>query len=671
MLRLSFQFSILLAFAPSAFSQATFPSPVLTSISPLGGKIGSLVELNLRGTDLDGPVAIMIGGRSISIRSALKAHVVLPADMPAGAYDLRFVGRYGVSNPRVFMVTPHTVVESSGTNAKADNALKITVGSGISGVFKATTSHWFTFEAQKSRTLTARFLGMEADTRAEVLGVISDTKGRELARVRQGVARFTPPADGAYRLEVHELMHRIGDEYGFFGMLEAEKPGVATSSGALPPDIKPGDVIHGSFPEKGRPCVFDFAFKKGDRVVIEVRSHQLGHATDPHLVIENLKADGTTTAHAEIADASAISPAPCMAVPMANRDPSYAFEARADGAFRISLSDTFATTLPFELRVTDGTPEKLPSLIALNAVLPKPANVKTYEIGTANVCRGGILALEVAAPNRNAFSAPVELKCDQTPAGLTCLGGFIGRGQSLGYIAFQAATDAPAGAALVGGIMKTAHVVFPVADANRDNLLTRIGGSPAIGVSTLDAPAIIKTEKTDIFEVDADAKLEIPLKVTRHAGFTGALKLKALGLIDRAKAPEADIPASAAAGKLMLDMKALKLAPGDYGFILQGPAKMKVRRGLGELHQAEINLKKALGDQKDAQQKLDAANADVTPKKVELVKMATGALKSADKARADADKLVKELTTKAAPKEATFIVYSNPIRIRVKEVAKK
>ena len=57
------------ALTASAFSQATFPAPTLTSISPLGGKPNTTVELTLRGTDLDSPQAIMIGDRFIQIKS--------------------------------------------------------------------------------------------------------------------------------------------------------------------------------------------------------------------------------------------------------------------------------------------------------------------------------------------------------------------------------------------------------------------------------------------------------------------------------------------------------------------------------------------------------------------------------------------------------------------------
>lgn len=643
------QFSVLLAFTTSTFSQATFPSPVLTSLSPLGGKPGTSVELTLRGTDLDGPKAVLIGDRSIPIASVTKAALALPADLKPGLHDLRFVGRYGVSNPRVFQVSNHTNVESPGTNAKPDKAHPVKVGDAIQGAFKATTPQWFTFEAKKGQAISASFDGHRFDTRTELLGAVTDLQGRELARLKKGMMSFTAPADGSYQLRLHELMHRTGDDYGFRVLLSAEAATISPIGqiGPIRP-ISIGETVKGTF--QGIHS-YDLAFKAGQRFVIQVLSHQHGHATDPHLVIENLKADGSTTAQTEVADAAVVTPAPGL-VKVENRDPLYAFEAKADGTFRITLNDNFATALPFELRVAEKGSERL---IAMNTLLPKAANAKTGEMGFANVLRGGIHALEVAVQNRNTFSEAIELKADKLPAGVTSLGGFVGKGQSLGYIAFQAAADAPTGAGVVSSLPESAYVCFEAKDATREVLLTRQSGPPAIGVSSLSTPALIVTEKTDILEVPADGKLEIALKVTRHAEFADAIKLKALGLIDTAKAPEADIPAKAVAGKFTLDVKTLKLAPGEYGFILQGPAKMKVRRNLEELTEAE---KKS----KEAAEALTKAKADKSPKAAELVK-------TAEKAKTEADKAVKDQTTKAAPKDATFIVWSNPIRVRV--VAKK
>ena len=666
-----FQFVILASFTASAFSQATFPTPALTGIAPLGSKAGTTIELTLRGADLDAPIAILLNERSIPVKSP-KPNVVslaLPADLKPALYDFRFVGRYGVSNPRVFEISTLDTVESPGTNTKADKAHKVALNSVIQGVFKSAAPHWFTFDAKNGQTITATFNGRRFDTRTELLAAVSAPTGRELARMRDGVLSFTAKADATYRLRLNELMFRPGDDYSYRVTLSTTPPPARLASKAGP--VRPvqiGQTIQDAFLPLGVAHSFDLAFKTGEKFIIEVHSHQLGHPTDPHLVIENLKADGTLTAQAEIADAPAITPAPSLTV--LNRDPSYAYEAKADGTFRLTLNDAFGSTHPFELRILKEAP-KPPALIAINPILPG-AKTKTAESGSSNVPRNGIAALEVVAPNRNALSEAIELKAENLPAGVTCLGGFIGKGQSLGYIAFQAAADAPAGASVLSGISKSQFVSYNVTDMTKESPLYRTTGAPALGVSTQTAPAFVQTEKTDILEVAADAKLDIALKVTRHAEFTDVLKLKVLGLIaDVAKAPEADIAAKANTGKFTLDVKTLKLAPGDYGFILQGPAKMKVRRNLEELAQAESDAKKALGEQKMAQEKLKAANADATPKKVELVKAATAAVKAADATKTAADKIVKDLIAKAAPKEATFIVYSNPIRIRVKEVAKK
>jgi len=668
------QFALILATATTAFSQATFPTPSLTGISPLGSKAGTALELTLRGTDLDAPTAILLNERSIPAKSTKPnvLSITLPADLKPALYDLRFVGRYGVSNPRAFEISTLDTVESPGTNTKADKALKVALNSAIQGTFKSGSPHWFTIDAKNGQTITTTFSGRRFDTRTELLATLSAPTGRELARMRDGVLTFTAKADATYRLRLNDLMFRAGDDYAY-RVTVTDKPAPARPASPAPPaSLTIPATIQSSFLPQGAPSIFDLPFKANDKFIIEVHSHQLDYATDPQLIIENVKKDAagkeTVTAQAEVADAPAITPAPSINI--TSRDPSYAFEAKADGIFRLSISDAFNSTNPFELHIIKEAPKPAP-IIAINATLPKAAKAKTGDLGSANVPRNGIAALEVIAPDRNALSEPIELKATNLPAGVTSLGGFIGKGQSLGYIAFQATADAPAGGTILSGIPQSRFVSFPVTDATKDNLLYRTTGAPALGVSTQASPALIQTEKTDILEVAADAKLEIALKVTRHADFADALKLKALGLIDAAKAPEADIAAKAADGKFTLDVKTLKLAPGDYGFILQGPAKMKIRRNVEELTAAESDVKKAIESQAAAKKQLDAANADATPKKADLVKAATAAQKLADTAKANADKLVRDLTAKAVAKDATFIVYSNPIRIRVKEVAKK
>ena len=668
---LGLQLSVLLAFSTPAFSQATFPSPVLTSISPLGAKPGTTLELTLRGTDLDGPEAILLGDRSIPVKSS-KPNVfslALPADIKPALYDLRFVGRYGVSNPRVFELSTLDAIDSTGANARPDKALKVGLNTVVQGCFKSNSPHWFVVDMKQGQHLTASFDGHGFDTRTELVGALSTPSGRELARMRHGVLSFTAAADASYRLCFNELMFRTGDDYGYRVTLSsAAPPAVRVVKYGEAEPLQIGQTVRDYFLPHGLERTFDLSFKAGEQFIIEVHSHQLGHSTDPHLFIESVLQDAagkeTLKPQAEIADATVITPAPSISIP--NRDPVYAFTAKADGKIRITLNDNFNTTLPFELDVVKEAP-KSPALIALNPILPG-AKVKGAEIGSANVPRQGIAALEVIALNRNALSEPIELRADKLPAGVTCLGGFIGRGQSLGYIAFQASADAPAGACILDEIPQSRFVSFSVVELTRDNALYRTTGSPALGVSTQPAPAFVQTEKTDIFEVAADAKLDIALKVTRHADFTDALKLKVLGLVDAAKAPDADIPAKAATGKFTLDVKALKLAPGDYGFILQGPAKMKFRRNSEVITQVEADIRKIMAAQTALKKDLDAATVE---KDAALIAKANTALQANDAAKAAADETLKEAIAKSVLKEATFVVYSNPIRIRVKEAAKK
>lgn len=656
-------------------AQATFPTPVLTSIAPLGASAGETVTLTLRGSEVDEARSLLLNEHVIPIEPVKGKgwRVVLPADLKPGFYDLRLVSSLGVSNPRTFEISRHPTLASTGKNTAPEQALQVPLNSVIDGVFKAATLQWFRFHAKKGEVIRASFAAERFDVRSELMGTVLDVAGHEVARMKNGTAAFTCAAEGACLLRLHDLMHRGGDDYGFRVTLEQLKAASGEKSGSPPPPaprpLKAGDVVEDFFPEGGQPRVFDLPLKAGDKVVIEVRSHQAGNPSDPHLFIETLKPDGTGTPLAQVADAPAITPAP--ALPVLNRDPLYAYEAKAAGTLRLSLNDNFNTTSPFQLSVR-AAPGSVPRLIALNATLPSAAARKGYEVGTANVCRGGILALEVIAPNRHAFSEAIELKTDgvQLPKGLACLGGFIGRGQSHGWLAFQAAADAPAGAAVIGTIPEAVYAQFAVADAARDQLLIRHAGPPAIGVSTLSAPALVVAEGGETFEAAADGKLEIALKITRHAEFQDALKLKVLGLTEIAKAPEADIAAKAGAGKLTLDMKALKLAPGEYGFILQGPAKMKYRRDADELTQAEADQKKALAHHKEAQQKLNQAKAGTTPQKEALVEEAKRELQKAAAAKSAIDQRVKSLSAKAAPKEATFIVCSSPLRLTVKAPGK-
>lgn len=731
-----------------ALAQTSFPTPVLTSMHPLGGRPGDTVDLAVKGSDLDGLSGILLSpdpGAALVAKPKLDAKgqpvantlsLALPANLRPGTYELRVTGAFGVSNPRVFQIGPQAVVESPGSNTTPETALAVPAEAALHGVFKTSAPHWFAFDGKKGQRQLAVFDGAAFAVRTRLSGTLHDANGREIARLRDGLLDVTLPAEGRYRLKIHDLMFGTGDLYGYrlcltsgavvwatgkdrvYGWnlpggqvindlrvrqgpplerVTGETAAALAAASPLRPLTLPGETEDpaqpvpatatalaigqshsGWFPANGAARRFDLSFKKGDRFAIEVESALAGFPTDPLLLVENLKKDAagaeTLSAQAEVNDGPGLVPAPSVArVPLL--DPSYSFEAKADGVFRLSVSDTLNAANgrrhPFTLRVRPLDQAGPEGGLAMHASLPRAAAIGPHEIGSANVWRGGIGVIEVALPLRNAASAPLELTCAGLPAGLTCLGGFAGKGQRTAWLAFQAAADAPALAVVPALPLRSLHLNAVVRDTNRENLSVYAGGPPALGV--VDQPAPVRLELPATVEVKAGAKVEIPVKAQRHAACTEALTLKVLGFGDPAKAPTVTIPAKAGDGKLTLDTKALGLSAGEYGFLLQGPAKQPVRRNAAQIAAAEQAAQKATAEQAAAKKSLETARAALAkatdpaarPAAEAAVKTAEQQLAAADKAKAAADKAAKDLAAKNPPKDAVFAVYSNPVRLRV------
>src|SRR5947207_1774396 len=86
---------------------ANLPFIRLDRIFPLGGAAGSQVLVDLHGRDLDDVKSLRFD------HPGLKAELVKPnqfrftiaAGVPAGTHEVRAVGKYGISAPRLFAVS--------------------------------------------------------------------------------------------------------------------------------------------------------------------------------------------------------------------------------------------------------------------------------------------------------------------------------------------------------------------------------------------------------------------------------------------------------------------------------------------------------------------------------------------------------------------------------------
>ena len=124
--------SVLLA----AFTaSAQLPQPKLFSVFPPGAKTGSTVDVSVTGAELD-EIQLRFTHPGITAKALAAANqfaITVASDVPPGAYEARVLGRFGLSNPRTFIVgTLAEVMEKSG-NGSLETAQEVALESVING----------------------------------------------------------------------------------------------------------------------------------------------------------------------------------------------------------------------------------------------------------------------------------------------------------------------------------------------------------------------------------------------------------------------------------------------------------------------------------------------------------------------------------------------------------
>jgi hypothetical protein len=222
-----------------------------------------------------------------------------------------------------------------------------------------------------------------------------------------------------------------------------------------------------------------------------------------------------------------------------------------------------------------------------------------------------------------------------------------------------------------------ASMEWPAKDAKQEIPSPRLMADVPVSVTDSEgAPLTVAAAEEKVWEATAGQTLKIPLKATWRNEFTdGVLKLKAyatqLGAIK-----EVDLPIKAAGAELVLDLAALKTAPGDYSIALYGSAVSKYRYNPEAVKLAEAQQKKVeqeLAAIAAASKKLtDEATNAPAEKKSEMASAAKAAVEKQKQTEAlmtQASTRMKAATTTATPKDTVDIIVSRPIHISVKPAA--
>src|SRR4051794_21651437 len=88
-------------------ARADLPSPRFDRLSPLGAAAGTTVEVEVAGADLEDAAKLLFDHSGLTAEQVkgTKFKVTVAANVPPGTYDARLVGRYGITNPRLFAVS--------------------------------------------------------------------------------------------------------------------------------------------------------------------------------------------------------------------------------------------------------------------------------------------------------------------------------------------------------------------------------------------------------------------------------------------------------------------------------------------------------------------------------------------------------------------------------------
>ncbi len=221
------------------------PHPRLYQFSVAGAKAGSTVQLTCYGRHLDEPEKLSFShpgiraelveapvtpmpdgkGKGKGKQTPSEADVVIykvtvPPEVPVGFYDVRFVGKYGVSNPRVFVVGDLAEVSEKEPNNDVDQAQKVELNSTINGTINTPTDvDYYSVHVKKGQRVVVACLTSSIDSRLQPQLEVYDKNDRQVALNRgysdhDAVTDFVAAEDGDYLVRVYHFTHMINQVPG-------------------------------------------------------------------------------------------------------------------------------------------------------------------------------------------------------------------------------------------------------------------------------------------------------------------------------------------------------------------------------------------------------------------------------------------------------------------------
>src|SRR6059058_3941300 len=149
--------AVLFCILTTAPTRADLPAVRFDRLTPLGGAASTTVDLEIAGADLEGVDALLFDhpGLKATFVKDRQFRLAIAADVLPGTYDVRLVGRFGVSNPRLFAVTHGLIdVAEKEPNNEPATAQKVPLNAAVNGTSDGNSDDVYRFTAKKGQRIT-------------------------------------------------------------------------------------------------------------------------------------------------------------------------------------------------------------------------------------------------------------------------------------------------------------------------------------------------------------------------------------------------------------------------------------------------------------------------------------------------------------------------------------
>ncbi|MCA8993254.1 MAG: PPC domain-containing protein [Planctomycetaceae bacterium] len=207
----------------SSSALADLPSIRFDQIQPLGASVGTDIEVEIKGADIEGVDRLLFDHAGLTAEPVpekerwFKIHVA--DDVPVGTYDVYLVGRFGVSNPRLFAVTKGlTDVADNDANRTRETAQPVEINSAVNGICNGNAEDYYRIVLKAGERVTIDCQAQRLDSNFDPVLSLTTPDGKLLAGNSDYYGQdpfidFVAPQDGEFLISLNDLSYRGGQPY--------------------------------------------------------------------------------------------------------------------------------------------------------------------------------------------------------------------------------------------------------------------------------------------------------------------------------------------------------------------------------------------------------------------------------------------------------------------------